>query len=343
MMKKGLMFTLAKVGAIPELSTMAEEAGFDSLWTPDYYWRDATVALALMATSTRRIRIGSDILHAFLRTPVLTANMAFDIDELSNGRLILGLGVGTRRMNTDWYNVPFDPPVRRLRESVQLLRTVWASHKGGKPLEFKGEFHGISHPLYHRPGPPLRERIPIYFAAVGPHMIRATAEMADGLLGTFGSRWYVENVVCPHLMQGLRSVGRERKDVEVAQFVITSISRDGQEARREVKQTLAYYLLGRPHSYILDAHGWEKEKVAIQEAARTMDRDKMIAAVSDEMLDALAIAGTPDEARSRWKQYFEGWLGEGIVDLLIFYLPWYRVHPDRGVENARAILETFAE
>jgi hypothetical protein len=88
-------------------------------------------------------------------------------------------------------------------------------------------------------------------------------------------------------------------------------------------------LRGQGISVTLDAHSWEKE--AIQEAAQIVDRDKMIAAISDEMLDAFAIAGTSDEARSRRKQYFEGWLGEGIVDLLIFYLPWYRVHPDPRV------------
>src|SRR5881227_3826207 len=145
---------------LAEAARLAEEAGFASVWATEFYDRSATVALAAMAQATTSIELGSAIAYAFGRTPVVLAAEARDLDELSGGRLTLGLGTGTRRMQQDWHGLDGEHPAPRMEELVPLLRRMWRLHEGA--VEHDGRFYR----LHVRPtaavAPPLRTEIPVY-------------------------------------------------------------------------------------------------------------------------------------------------------------------------------------
>src|ERR671936_2038768 len=139
---------------------LAEEAGFDSVWATEFYDRSATVALAAMAQATERIRLGSAIAYAFGRTPLVLAAESRDLDELSGGRLTVGLGTGTRRMQRDWHGLDGEHPASRMEELVPLVRRLLRLHEG--PVEHEGRFYRVVVKPTAMVTPPLRRDIPIY-------------------------------------------------------------------------------------------------------------------------------------------------------------------------------------
>src|ERR671937_2395416 len=151
---------------LAEAARLAEEAGFESVWATEFYDRSATVALAAMAQATERIRLGSAIAYAFGRTPLVLAAEARDLDELCGGRLTLGLGTGTRRMQQEWHGLDGEHPASRMEELVPLVRSLLRLHEG--PIDHQGRFYRLRvHPTA-MVTPPLRRDIPIYMAGVNP-------------------------------------------------------------------------------------------------------------------------------------------------------------------------------
>ena len=136
-----------------ELAQRAEAAGFDSVYTVEFFNRNGLVRLGAISQATDRIRLGSAIANTFTRTPPLIGSAALDIDELSGGRFVLGLGSGTRRMNEEWYGIPFSKPASRIRELAELLRAMWRSGSG-LGFEWQGEFWQLRIPAYSRAAPP---------------------------------------------------------------------------------------------------------------------------------------------------------------------------------------------
>ena len=163
-MRIGLILTAGSARGDVELAQRAEAAGLDGVYTIEFFNRHGYVPLAAIAQATRRVRIGTAIANAFTRTPLLHASAALDLDELSGGRMVLGLGSATRRMNEDWYGVPFSAPAERMHELVRLLRAAFAAQKGGG-FRWEGKHWQLSVPIYSRPGAP-RAQIPIWVAAV---------------------------------------------------------------------------------------------------------------------------------------------------------------------------------
>ena len=138
-MRYGLVLMAPSIADLVDVARRADAAGFHSVWTTEFFNHHGFVRMTAVAAATARVRVGSAIAYAFMRTPLLAASAAMDIDELSGGRVILGLGSGTRSMNEKWYSVPFDkPPAPRMREVVELVRAAVAAQKGGG-LRFDGE------------------------------------------------------------------------------------------------------------------------------------------------------------------------------------------------------------
>src|SRR5436189_4865569 len=156
---------------LAKAARLAEEAGFESVWATEFYDRSATVALAAMAQATNEIELGSAIAYAFGRTPVVLAAEARDLDELSGGRLTLGLGTGTRRMQQDWHGLDGEHPASRMEELVALVRALWRLDEG--PVEHEGRFYRVSVKPTAPAQPPLRRNLPIYMAGVNPRMVEA--------------------------------------------------------------------------------------------------------------------------------------------------------------------------
>jgi probable F420-dependent oxidoreductase len=316
------------------LAQRAERAGFDSVFSIEFFNRHGFVSLGAIAQATSRIRIGSAIANAFTRSPLLHASAAMDLDELSGGRMVLGLGSATRRMNEDWFGVPFSAPARRMTELVRVLRTAFAAQKGGG-LRFEGEFWDLKVPLYARPGAPRME-IPIWVAAVNRGMVRAAGLVADGLVGhpVATRRWHRE-VTLPGLRAAESEAGRESGACRLAPYLLCVIADTREQALREAKGQIGFYYTTELYHSILDLHGQREIGQACRAAFRKMDLKGAADAIPDELVDEIAIACTADEARDRLAEW------KDLTAEPLFYPPSIGLRPERVIDNAHAILDLF--
>jgi len=333
-MRIGMILTAGSARADVELAVQAEAAGFDGVYSIEFFNRHGFVALGAVAQATERVRIGTGIANAFTRSPLLHASAALDLDELSGGRMVLGLGSATRRMNEDWYGMPFSAPAPRMRELVALLRAVFEAQKGGG-FRWEGDHWRLNIPMYARPGA-VRTDIPIWVAAVNRGMITAAGATADALVGhpVATRRWHAE-VTLPGLRAAEQAAKREEGACALAPYVITSIQPDREAAVADAKNQIGFYFTTGIYHSILDHHGLREVGEACRAALAKMDTKAMAAAVPDALVDEIAIACTPDEARDRLTQWSE------LTDQPLLYAPTVGVPPGRLRDNLDAMLEIF--
>ena len=333
-MRIGLILTGGSARADVELAERAEAAGFDGVYSIEFFNRHGYVSLGAIAQATSRVRIGSAIANAFTRTPLLHASAAMDLDELSAGHFVLGLGSATRRMNEDWYGVPFEAPAARMRELVELLRAAFVAQKGGG-FHWEGSHWKLSVPIYARPGAP-RVQIPIWVAAVNRGMIAAAGATADGLVGhPIATRAWHREVTLPGLREAESAAGRPAGACALAPYVITSIQDDRESAIRDAKGQIGFYLTTALYHSILDHHGLREVGERCRAALRKFDTKAMAEAVPDSLVEEIAIACTPDEARQR----LEAW--RDLSDQPLLYAPSVGVPPERLRDNQQATLSIF--
>jgi probable F420-dependent oxidoreductase len=331
----GIVFLGGDIGTVSRAAAKAERAGFASAWTTEFIDRSAPVSLAAMSSATDRVTLGSAIMYAVGRSPYVLATEARDLDEISGGRMILGLGTGTRRMMRGWHGTDPDAPAVRMEELVPLVRRFW--RLGEEPIDHRGRFYQVSLEPTAEFRAPVRERIPIYLAGVNPRMIQAAGTVADGLVGhPLFTRRYLDEVVRPAVQKGRRRAERPNSDFKIAGYVLCSVHEDAAVARREVKAQIAFYSIVRTYRTIVDLHGWQDAADRMRNAWNSRDVDGMIDAVSDDMVDAIAVAGTPDEARDRFAA-----TAADRYDQPLVYLPSFAVTPERLSENIDASIEAF--
>jgi probable F420-dependent oxidoreductase len=333
-MRFGLILVSGTARGDVELAKRAEAAGFDGVYTIEFFNRHGYVPLGAIAEATSRVRIGTGIANAFTRSPLLHASAAMDLDELSGGRLVLGLGSATRRMNEDWFDVRFSAPAARMKELVELIRGAFAAQKGGG-FRWEGDHWNINVPIYGRPGAP-RTEIPIWIAAVNRGMIATAGAVADGLVGhpIATRRWHRE-VTLPGLAESAEKASRASDACALCPYVMTSIQENRDHAVRDAKNQIGFYFTTGIYHSILDLHGLQEVGKACQQAFRKMDLKAMSAAIPDTLVDEIAIACTPDEARDRMAQW------EGLTDQPLLYAPSVGVPPERIASNLDAMLEIF--
>jgi probable F420-dependent oxidoreductase len=331
-MKIGLILVGGSARADVDLAIRAEAAGLASVFSIEFFNRHGYVTLGAIAQATERIRIGTGIANAFTRSPLLHASAAMDLDELSRGRMVLGLGSATRRMNQDWFDVPFSAPAARMRELVQLLRGAFAAAKGGG-FRWEGEHWNINVPIYGRPGA-ARETIPIWVAAVNRGMIGAAGAAADGLVGhpIATRRWHRE-VTLPGLRAAEDSAGRKPGDCALKPYVMTSIQEKREDAVRDAKQQIGFYFTTALYHTILDLHGLREVGEKCRAALRRFDIAAMAEAIPDALVDEIAIACTPDEAVDRLAEWSD------LTDEALLYAPSVGVSPERLRSNLDAMLD----
>ncbi len=336
MLERSLVVMADSVRECAALARQAEAAGFAGVWTTEFYDKDAFVRMAAMGLATDRVRVCSGIAYAFVRNPVLTAAGVADLDELLGGRVVLGLGTGTRRMNEGWYGIPFAHPAPKMRETVQLLQALWAARRG-PAFRFDGRFYQIALENFGL-AQLSRERIPVYVAGVNTGMIGVAGEVADGLVGhPLYSRQYLAEVVRPALRRGEAKAGRTEGAAKIAGYVITAVHADGERARREAKHQIAFYSTVRTYDPILALHGWQEPARRIREAFHARDWPAMVDAVPDEMVEQIAVAGTPAECRDQLQRW------DGLIDEALLYSPTFFLPAARVLENHRAIIDAFAQ
>lgn len=330
---------IAVGGSMDEIAVAAraaEEAGFESVWVAELE-RSAIVQAAAVATATSRATIGTGVALAFPRSPTILAMDAWDLDELSGGRFMLGIGTQVKRVLEGRFSVPFESPAARLSEYAAALRTVWAANRGDA-VTHEGRFYRITMPTFHGEPRPARD-VPILFAAVGPGMARAAGSVADGLIGhPLATPRYLAQVVAPALIEGLGDAGRAESACPITATAIASLHADAGVARRRARLQVAFYATTRTYRAILELHGRGALIGELRRAFVRRDEDRMAELVDDELLDTVAIAGTPDEARDR----LDAWAADlPAVGRVILAPPWYLVPPADALASTTAVIRAF--
>lgn len=281
-----------------DLAREAEESGCAAVWTSELYSRSATVPMSVLATTTERVLIGSNIAYGVGRSPLTWAAEARDLDELSGGRLILGLGNGTPTMMSNWHGVSGESPASRMAELITVLRKLWRLHEG--PVHHDGRFYQIHLDPGSDVAAPFRSHLPIWIAGVNPAMIRTAGRCADGLIGhPMFTAEYVEQVVRPELAAGAARSDRTANEIAVMGIRMCSIDDDEELARRRAAFAIGQYAASRVYDRLFALHGWSAAQEKIRDAARARKTDQLVAAVPDAAIDAIAVAGTPRQFAAR--------------------------------------------
>ena len=323
---------------IDEVAKAAEDLGFAGLWTSETK-HDSFLPLAVAATGTQRLSLGNSVAIAFSRSPMVTAQLAWDLQDLSDGRFILGLGTQVKAHITRRFSMPWDKPATRLRDYVLALRAIWGSFQNEGSLKYEGKFyqHTLMTPFFN-PGPIDHPEIPIYIAGVNTRLARLAGELCDGFhVHPFHTPEYVRQVVEPAVKEGAEAEGRAPSDVELATsvFVITGDSGEAIEQQREkMRAQAAFYASTPTYRTVLDVHGWGEVGERLGGLAREKKWDEMPKQITDEMLHAFAVEAAPDEVGPALVERYEG-----LIDRVALYVPFVPGEKDefwrRIVEAAR--------
>ena len=277
----------------------AEECGYEAIFVPEAWGRDAFVTLGAVARVTERIGLGTGIVNVYSRTPALIAMAVVTLDELSAGRAILGLGTSGQRVVEGWHGVPMTRPLRRLRETTEAVRAIVSGSRRGYSGETLSVAPGFAVALA-RP----RDRIPIYHASLTPRGMRQCAEVADGWLPYFASPETLRADLVT-IEEVLRGAGRERSSLTVAPYLPVLVSDDEAAARAVLRRQLAFYIggMGRFYRETVARHGFSDTAEDIRRLWEARDRDGAADAVTDELLDAFAVVGDANRCRARLDDY----------------------------------------
>lgn len=330
----------ANLGDIPAMAKQAEDAGFHSVW--DYeIWRNPYIALTAAALGTERVALGTALATAFTRTPWVTANAAADLHDVSNGRMMLGLGTGDPFLLNNFHSIFPDRPVARMRDYVEAVRASWTYLATGTPGSYNGTHYQLTFPeinpwLVKRPQ--VDQQIPIYLAAARPKMIQLAGEIADGLVGYLYSLKFLEEVVHPNLEIGARRAGRDVSNVGLVSQTICSVSPDRGEAMRRARIHVGQYVSDPVSDEMVRVEGLTKEAVAVREAIMTEGPEAAERACDQKLVDAFSISGTPDECRKKLLEYGE------LLPHVMLHTPYPPpLTADESADSYNNIIETFAE
>ena len=298
---------LSEVGA---LAARAEAAGFGHAWVHEA-GHDAVVTAAVIATATSRIRIGTDVIVAFARTPTLAAFSAWDLQELSGGRFVLGVGSQVRAIVEEGFAAAFSPPAPRMAEYLQVLEATFRT-LGGDPTAFEGAHYGVTRPAPYATPDPGRSPPPVMLAAVGPALTRAAATHAQGILGhPFTTPRFIRERMLPRVEAALADAGRPRAGFLVATGVIIDVDEDREAARQRARRQVAFYGSTPNYADVFAVNGDGDLTQQCRGHLRAHGPDRLHEAIPDEVLERYAIAGTPAEVRGQ----LETW--RGLVDHLV--------------------------
>jgi probable F420-dependent oxidoreductase len=287
-----------ELSAVPTVAPALEAEGWDALWTAEMA-HDPFLPLAVAATCTERVSLGTAIAVAFARSPMDLAYTAWDLQLASGGRFALGLGSQVKPHIERRFSMPWSRPAARMREYVLALRAIWASWQDRTPLEFRGEFysHTLMTPAFS-PDPLATAPPEVFVAAVGPAMSTVAGEVADGLLAHgFTTARYLAEVVIPAAERGLAAAGRDRAGFALrwTPFVVTG--RDQSEvdkAARAARDRIAFYASTPAYRPVLELHGWGDLQPRLQAMTRAGEWSRMADLIDDEILDAFAVVATPE-------------------------------------------------
>lgn len=280
----------------PAHAAEAERAGAGAFCTGEFSDLNAYVTSTQMASATSQAMVGPGIAYGFARSPFVHASAVRQLAKLAPGRVFLGLGAGTSRMNRDWFGVDAEHPAPRMAELVEVIRAFLEAENGEK-IRYQGKFYAIDADI--RAPVFGKLDIPIFLGAFNRIMLRTVGRVADGVLGhgVFTDRWWDE-VVTPELVHGAEQTGRDAHALRRWGWLITAIDdADPERAIREARQQIAFYLTVKTYDSLVELHGWQDQVNAIRTTFRSDRPDTIGKHVTDDMLWAIAICGDAAQAR----------------------------------------------
>ena len=321
----------------------AESLGYDSVWAAEAYGSDTATVLAWLASQTERIKIGSAIFQIPGRSPAMTAMTAATLDNISGGRMILGIGTSGPQVAEGWHGQRFAKPLERTREYVEILRKAL----GRERVEFKGNQYEL--PLPDGPGKalklmiaPVQERIPIYIAAIGPKNTQLTGEIADGWIPTFFSPEHVGDMR-KLLEEGAARAGNGKQiddSFDIAPTVNVCVDDDVDKAHDALRPVLALYVGGMGsrkqnfYNKLVQRYGFEDAAREVQDLYLDGKKDEAAAALPGELIDKVSLAGPPDRIKERLGLYRDA----GVGTLMITPMAWTAEERSRMMRTVAELL-----
>jgi F420-dependent oxidoreductase-like protein len=320
----------------------AERLGYDSVWTAEAYGSDSATILGWIAGQTSKIKIGSAIFQMPGRSPAMTAMTAATLDQLSDGRMLLGIGSSGPQVSEGWHGVRFGSQLGRTREYIAIVRKALAREK----LEFAGEHFTL--PLPDGPGKalkltiaPVQEAIPIYLAAIGPKNTALAGEIADGWIPTLVSPEHLPDLR-KSLEEGAAKAGRSLDGFDIAPTVNVYVSDDIEKGRDVMRPFIALYVGGMGsrdknfYNNLVQRYGFEDAAREVQDLYLAGKRDEAMAALPDELIDLVSLNGPADKVRERLRVYREA----GVGTLGITPMAWTR---EERIEQLQKIAQLAEE
>jgi probable F420-dependent oxidoreductase len=316
--------SLTEIGAQAQA---LEAIGYDGLMTAET-GHDAFLPLVLAAEHTENIELSTGIAVAFGRTPMVLAYTANDLQAMSKGRFILGLGSQIKPHIEKRFSMPWSHPARRMREYILALHAIWDSWNDKTKLSFDGEFykHTLMTPFF-APPPNKYGKPKVFLAAVGEMMTEVAGEVADGIIiHGFTTERYVKEVTVPAIERGLEKSGRDRASFQISGplFVVTGTNEQEIEAAKQgVKQQIAFYGSTPAYRGVLDLHGWGDLQTELNSLSKQGEWVKMGELIDDDILNTFAVCAEPEGVGAELKRRYGG-----VVDRCSFYAP-YKMESER--------------
>src|ERR1700761_5931315 len=297
----------------------AERLGYDSVWAAEAYGSDTATVLGWLAGQTSKIRLGAGIFQVPARSPAMTAMTAATIDQLSNGRMIVGIGSSGPQVAEGWHGQRFAKQLQRTRDYVAVIRMALARER----VEFQGET--LELPLPDGPGKalkltisPVQGRIPVYLAAIGPKNTALAGEIADGWIPTLFSPEHVSDLL-KLLQEGAARSGKSLENFDIAPTVSLCIDDDLEAARNTMRAFIALYVGGMGsrkqnfYNQLVQRYGYEAEAKTIQDLYLEGKREEAMAAIPDALIDSVSLCGPKDVVRERLAVYRDAGVGTRAV------------------------------
>ena len=320
-MKFDITLIPERLADVPALAHTSETIGASGLWVSETA-HNPFLALTQAAAATERIELGTAVAIAFARSPMVTAQIAWDLAAQSDGRFVLGLGSQVRAHITRRFGMPWSAPVPRMREYIGALRAIWTSFQTGVPLRFRGDEYrlGLLTPFFN-PGPIEHPNIPIYLAGVNPGMLTLAGEVADGChVHPFHTGAYLREIVRPTIARGAVAAGRRAEEITLscAIFVVTGETKEARTRSADLARTqIAFYASTPSYRTVLEYHGWGDLQPRLNDLARAGRWADMKAEIGDELLSAFAVIAPPDELPYAVRERYTG-----LLDRIGYYLPF---------------------
>jgi F420-dependent oxidoreductase-like protein len=297
--------------AVVRIAQVAEDLGYDSIWIPEAWAYEQFQLLTEIALATTRIRLATGIANIFSRSPALLAMSAATLDEISGGRVILGLGTSGRKVVENLHGVRYAKPLTRMREAVGIMRTLWSGGRLSREQSTLFELRPFRLEMT-----PVRPDIPVYIASLQEKAIREIGRIADGWVPTFWPYRHLRDGI-EMIEQGAQEAGRDASRIEVSPFMSVVPIDDVATARSLIKPLVAFYIggMGTYYHALFCRYGFKGNADHVRALYNSPARAQAAPAVSDDLIDAISICGPASHCREKLQEWHAAGMGAGLLGL----------------------------